>query len=1043
MINEHDYELKIISWLSNMGWEYVDSNAMGKRRNSFSEVIDFSSFQNSFMKINNIKNEDLFNKVYRKVSILDEISLAYSNMTFLHFVQNGIRIKLKKDEPTKTYQLFDFKNIENNSFVVTNQFDMTSNSPTFRNQRPDIVLFINGLPISVIELKSPTIDELKSMNDAYVQLNENYKEYMPKLFVYNLFNVISNFNSTKIGAFTSSFDRFTIWKKPKEINPDAQHFFYSMFEKNILMDVIKNYSFYTEKNNLLIKIIPGYHQYFGVKNALPSVLKAIGTHKKGGIFWHTQGSGKSLSMVMMLKNILKKHKKLTSIIITDRKDLNLQLFNTFNSANKYLNQEPVIIDSRKQLTNILKNKKQNGIFFTTVQKFDSEDILSKRDDILIITDEAHRSHRNIELRKEIDIEKETVIDKKGYGFFIRKALPNATFVGFTGTPIESKDHNTIDVFGTYNSKYSIVDATNDYFVVPIRYESQKINIKINGKNIDIEKIYSKDITKIKKMSQSPSEAVKKYNKAILRNENIICAPDRMEKVAANFVQHYNSRKHILEGKAMFIAANRKAACNYYNLISKIDPSLKKKMRVIATSSSSDKPSMAELIKDDKYRVESAKEFKDPKSDFKIVIVVDMWLTGFDVPCLDSLYIDKYIKMHNLMQAVARVNRIYTSEINGITKDAGLIVDFIGIKNNLEKALAFYGAGISNIENLDFGVNVEKIVKQIQDIIQLIKKDYIPDVEIKYDLISGKTIDNNYIFDLIREVQNALIIKTKKSPQIQEKFIKLVQRIKQMRFSAINALEIKDKSLVNIFILIRGQMIKRSMNQINMSQKIDNMKKLIASAVIYTNTEALGDSKEKITLNSIINYLKQKHDKKDFNHLDLKESVVATKQLIEQIQLINRVKAEKIYQKLKQLIQKYEDGHLTLEEFKEILLQSGSKWHKELVESKKSGKAILELAFFDILKEEDENPDHPDKEKINAVVKELYEIVQNKLGKYEDLRYYHKSDSFKKEIRSSMIEVMMKHNYPPKIAMAKFDNDITKQIEDQIKNTESPDWLRKD
>ncbi len=658
MINEHKYEELVIKYFQEIGYLYKTSDEILTVRKDLGIVVLYNSLESAIRKINDV-NEFEISNIIGEVRRTDEANLLKANEKAIKYMTEGIKVKGKDDEITKTFKIIDFENINNNEFIVTNQLRVISSHQNYDNQIPDIVIYINGLPVSIIELKSPAIDDIShSIDDAYKQV-QNYQSYMPSLFTWNILNVISNKHINRYGSLTASYTRYSNWRNLKSNDViNDEYFFESLFEKSNILNILKNFTFFTSGDDKA-KIIAGYHQIQGIQEANESILKAMDNHTgKAGIFWHTQGSGKSLSMVFLIRYINNIKMKLTTLIITDRKDLDNQLSNTFTSAIDFLGQNVKQIESISDLKETLNNRKQNGIYLCTVQKFNQTvGELSARDDILVISDEAHRSHKNINGKLEVLEEELKVEQKYGYAYYLRQAFPNATFMGFTGTPIETEDHQTKSIFGDYATKYLMSDAEADGFVVPIKYESRHAKLEIaSQKKSELDALYKEVREEVLESTDLKADVQKHLNSKIQKMDMIIGDSDRINEIATDFVKHYKSRQSLLKGKAMFVAYNRDIAFKYYYKMIELDPELKKNIRVILTANNQkDTPEMLSIIGNDKYRKDSADEFKNPESDFKIVIVVDMWLTGFDAPCLDTLYLDKPIKMHNLMQTIAQFN----------------------------------------------------------------------------------------------------------------------------------------------------------------------------------------------------------------------------------------------------------------------------------------------------------------------------------------------------------------------------------------------------
>ncbi len=1022
---EETVEKNLLKIFEEINFKYFDKNKiMEQRNNNISNVFLLKDIENSIKKINKkISNEHLKKMMY-KIKILDSTNLIETNKIALDYLKNGIKIKDQKTNLTISYKLIDFKNKNNNLYKVTNQFLLSSLGSDYKKQIPDIVVYINGFPISVLELKTPRMNFSKSIQDAYEQI-KNYQLNLSNLFTFNIFNCIYNGNAFKIGSLTSLIGRYNYWRHVDKNGINNQYNpLKSIFKKERLLNIIKNYVHFLDSKEK-IKIFPGYHQYFDVEKAKKSVLNSFDTqNKKAGIFWHTQGSGKSYSMIFLVRNILNEKPKTTTIVITDRNDLDNQLYNTFLNSQKYLNQKVEKINSSDNLIEKLNNKKQNGIFFCTIQKFSKNSKeLSNRNDILIITDEAHRSNRNIEITQYI--KENEIFDKKGYAFYLRKSFPNATFIGFTGTPIETKDHQTKKIFGEYIAKYLMTDATKDEFVVPINYESRKHLMKLTKKHIDdLDKTYEKIRIKIQSQSKIPHLSMRNINKNIQKIENIILDPDRITSIAKDFVNHYRKRQNVLKGKAMFVAFNRKIAFKYYNEIVKIDPLLKENIRLIATQNNKiDTQEMKNLLKNKSYRSKSAIEFKKPDSKFKIAIVIDMWSTGFDCPSLDVLYIDKPLKMHNLMQTIARVNRVYNDKnLKDLKKDSGLIVDYIGIYKKLIDALTFY----TNKQNLKKEnpnwKNIEQILKNMNFFLKNIKNKWLLNLDLKIEKII-KTKNKDLIYEKVKEIQKEVYKKDDSNDQKIELFINSVKKIKKLFNACLSIVDEKTKVLVQLILHARNEIIKKELGELEIDDDIKNIKNKMVEAIKFNKTIVQSSfNNKKISLSWIINILNKKIPKSNEDKIYEKiNKINAANELINRISQINKIQAEKLSSKLNKLLKKYEENIVTIEIFFEQLKILSKEGENVIIDSNSDGLSIIERSFFEILKSEEYTKDNYNLKKVKEITKELYAKTKNMLDDN-----WLRNEQAKSKVRKELKILLLHHNYPPNVGF-NIINKISKQI----------------
>lgn len=1024
MFNEREYESKIIELFKEINYKYINSEEMLFLRKDLSTIILFDKLEEQIKKINNGISQTDVNALIDQVKRMDNANLLLGNKNAMKALSEGIKVYNSIDEITYTYYLIDYQNTENNEFVITDQIKMTSNHINYDNQIPDLVVYINGLPVSVIELKSPMKDESKSIEDAFDQI-KNYQNNMPILFTWNIINTISNMHINRYGSLTASYNRYSNWRNLEDIDNEQPYifFFKNLYDKDNFLDILRKYSFYTIGDDP-VKIIAGYHQIIGVSKAIDKVIEAMQNHTgKAGIFWHTQGSGKSLSMVFLARQVNNIKKKMTTLVITDRKDLDNQLSQTFLSASNYLGQEVKQIESIKDLKETLDNRIQNGIYLCTVQKFD-ETIgnLTNRDDILIISDEAHRSHKNIYGTLSVIEEELEVREKFGHAYYLRQAFPNATFIGFTGTPIENEDHQTKEIFGEYTTKYLMTDATKDGFVVPIAYESRHAQLEIaSEKKEELDRIYSEIRNEILENVDLKAEVQKNLNKKIQKMDTIIGDPSRVKEIANDFVKHYKERSNLLKGKAMFVAYNRDIAFRYYKEIVTIDPDLKDNIRLILTANNQkDSAEMLALIGNDKFKKDSANIFKDPNSNFKIAIVVDMWLTGFDAPCLDTIYLDKPIKMHNLMQTIARVNRTYTDKNNKeLVKENGLVVDYIGLWKKLQEALGFYTAGGDNIQ--EHGPEDVNIIKS--NLLEYVREIYKKDLKDEIIIDFKRTNDKSYLFLLVEDIQRVVI--KNKEKQI---FVNKTKKIKKGFTSVLTDLNYEEKILIQLLITARSMIIKRELGRLDIDFKINEIKDLIADSIIHNKT-IINDTIEgdKISLTNIINYIRKLAPEASNDPLEIDKMAKATGAAIHSLKSINIVKSEKLTNKLQILLDKYDSNHISVEEFLEGLKGLGHEVLETKLEFENSDKDKVELAFFEIMLDDKYSQSEFDKAMIEKITKELYKKVKPLLNK----RWLY-NESIKQNVRSEMKKILVINGYPPEETKI-LQTRLIKQLQEQIYN----------
>lgn len=695
---EDSYEQTLIGLFQLMGYDYEygpDTNRYAK------DPLNKAELRDALVKINavwigsllrNDSFEYVIDEAIKKLTSINEGTLEQRNETFMEYLQNGIEVEFNVSNRTETtiVRLINYNNPSKNFFKVENQYTVEEHGKI----RCDMVVLVNSLPLVVIELKSPSREET-SEDDAYLQIKQ-YQEKCPSLFVYNAFSVISDMLTTRAGTITASQSRFMEWKTKSgdyesTAVADFKTFFMGIFSPNRLLDILRNFICYDHNGNRNVKVMGAYHQYFAVNKAIESTQKAIDLQNgKGGVFWHTQGSGKSFSMIFFVHKLLSKYPGLTVLVVTDRNALAQQLYEVFSGCSKFLRQVPQSVGyetsgrgknvkmqkgGRIDLINKLKDLKAGGIIFTTIQKFSEETgLLSDRDNIVVISDEAHRSQYGDE-HWDRDAKKL----KKGFALLLREALPNATFIGFTGTPIDSRDKSTVEVFGDYIDIYDMTQAVADGATRPVYYESRVMNLYLDEASL---KLLDDEFDALAEEGATDEQIVK------VQSENgglrkLLCSENTIKSLCDDIVKHYEeNRQYELTGKAMIVAYNQEAAVKIYRRLLFMRPSWKEKVHVVASAVNTDKEEWHDVIKP-RNNKEYAKLFKDDNSPMKIAIVVDMWLTGFDVPSLATMYIYKPMKGHNLMQAIARVNRVFPN------KEGGLVVDYVGIAQALRQAMNDY------------------------------------------------------------------------------------------------------------------------------------------------------------------------------------------------------------------------------------------------------------------------------------------------------------------------------------------------------------------
>ncbi|MCR5653859.1 MAG: type I restriction endonuclease subunit R [Ruminococcus sp.] len=922
--------------------------------------------------------------------------LVQKNAVFMDYLQNGVEVRYheKGEERSALCYLIDYQNTDNNSFVVANQWTFVENE----EKRPDVLLFINGLPVVLMELKSPSREETDA-SEAYTQIR-NYMHAIPSMFIYNAICVMSDLSENRAGTITSGEDRFMEWKTKDGSYENTQYaqfdtFFEGIFQKERLLDILKNFILFSNEGLNQYKILAGYHQYFAVRKAVESTKKATVTDGKGGVFWHTQGSGKSLSMVFYAHLLQSELESPTIVVITDRNDLDDQLYSQFAKCKDFLRQQPVHAESREHLKTLLEGKKANGIIFTTMQKFEeSDEPLSTRRNIVVMADEAHRGQyglsEKIKMTKNEDGE---LVAKRviGTARIIRDTLPNATYIGFTGTPIATEDRNTREVFGNYIDIYDMTQAVEDGATRPVYYESRVMKLKLDETTLRLID------TEYDIMSQNAApDVIEKSKRELGQMEAILGHDDTIKSLVDDILDHYeNYRENLLTGKAMIVAYSRAIAMKIYKRILEVRPSWTEKVAVVMTGSNKDPEEWHEIVGSKRHKEELAKKFKDNNSPLKIAIVVDMWLTGFDVPSLATMYVYKPMAGYNLMQAIARVNRVFRD------KEGGLVVDYIGIASALKQAMNDYTVrDRKNYGNTDIAqVAYPKFVEKLTVCRDLLHGYNYSAFFGGNELTAGRTITGavNFLLDISREDDK-------------DSYIKEALLLKQALSLCSSIAKGKEREEAAFFEAVRVLIIR-------IQNQGDN-KKLSLPEINAKINELL---KQSIKSDGVINLFSDKEQ--EFSIFDpkfleeiskMKEKNLAVellKRLIaEQVKIYkhtNIVKAEKFSEIIQSAMNRYLNGMLTNEEVIQEMLNLA----KQIREAKEAGEELGltadELAFYDALTKPQAIKDFYENEELIAITKELAE----KLRKNRTIDWQ-KRDSARAKMRMMIRKLLKEHRYPP-------------------------------
>ena len=1019
---EEKYEQALIELFQTMGYDYEYGPDMER---DYREPVDKEELKKCLLKVNantlgkklpKDTYEQVIGEAVRLVTGINEGLLEQRNETFTDYLQNGVEVPYQLDGKPKTdiVMLIDHDDAKRNSMKVVNQYRVEE----YGRIRCDMVVFMNALPLVVIELKSPSRDETDD-EDAFLQIKQ-YQQKCPSLFVYNAFSVTSDMLTTKAGTITAKENRYMEWKSKdgryeSTEAADYHTFFEGIFPAERLVDIICNFTCFDHKEGRNSKVMGAYHQYFAVNKAMVSAHAAYQRKDgKGGVFWHTQGSGKSFSMVFFVHKLLREVPGLSVVVVTDRNDLDQQLYEQFAGCSKFIRQIPQRVGyelnaksrevkaadgGRADLKNKLKGLETGGIIFTTIQKFEEgTGLLSDRRNIIVITDEAHRSQYGDETWDD-----KTGRLKKGFALLLREALPNATYVGFTGTPISERDRDTKEVFGDYIDVYDMTQAVADGATKPIYYESRVINLKLDEEALSqLDKAFDELADE-----GATDEQISKARHDNSGIKSLLCSDATINSLCDDILKHYEeNRQHELTGKAMIVAYNKKAAVKIYKRILQLRPDWTDKVHVVASPGNQDNPEWHDIISD-RNNKEFAKLFKDDESPMKIAIVVDMWLTGFDVPSLATMYVYKPMKGHNLMQAIARVNRVFPE------KAGGLIVDYVGIASALKQAMNDY----TSRDKKRFGD---------PDIVKTAKVKFQEKLEICRDLFHGydyslfydgtndqraRTITGGVNFILGKDLKdpkdlNALKAhNTLKAPTALKTFIAESQLLHNAETLCRSLLTRQEKLEVAFMDAVRvmltrftqkGKVSKREINE--------RIATLLQQSIQSAGVINLFEGREFSLLDE--GFMEEVRKMKEKNiAIQLLEKLM--KERIRKFERTNIVQSQKFSDLLNQALSNYLKGMLTNEEVIEELLKMAEEIKKSEEQGNELGLTTEEKAFYDALSSPEGVRQAYTDEQFVALTRELTEQLRR--NRTID---WNRKESSRAKMRVLVKRLLKKYKYPP-------------------------------
>lgn len=1031
-----------IEILQSLGYDYVfgpDISLGGdyEERLDYREVVLSNRVKDALFRINKGIPAEALEEAYRRIITFNSPMLEENNRSFHRLLTEGIDVSFAEDGNirTKNVQIVDFseEGIKNNEFLVVNQFTIIENE----ERRPDLLIFVNGIPLVLIELKSAS-DENVGIESAYNQI-QTYKKDIPSLFNYNAFCILSDGINAKAGTITSNEERYMNWRsidgkvvEPLS-NPQYEVMFGGMLQKHRLLDIIKNFILFQESSvdekdengkklgdkKTIIKIMAAYHQYFAVKKAVEKTKEATKEDgdRKIGVIWHTQGSGKSFSMVFYTAGLVRELNNPTIVVITDRNDLDDQLFSTFSKSQDILRQTPKqanirkLTDSQKATMNgnnsvevnglfdLLNERESGGIIFTTIQKFKPEDgemqVLTNRKNVIIIADEAHRSQYGLEAQADT----KTGEIKYGYAKYLRDALPNASFIGFTGTPIDLEDRSTTAVFGHTIDTYDMTRAVEDEATVKIYYENRIIKLEADEEELKAIDEEFDDLT------EGQEDIEKEKNKGKwTRLEAIVGSPNRIKKLAEDIVNHYEEKSKAIDGKAMVVCMSRKICVDLYEQIVALRPSWhsdddnKGKIKVVMTGSAADNERLQSHIGGKQRRDTLAKRMKDNNDELKIVIVRDMWLTGFDVPSMHTMYIDKPMHGHNLMQAIARVNRVFKE------KSGGVVVDYIGILESLKSALKQYtdsDKGTTGI-NTDVAINV-----------MLEKLEILQDMFHKFDYSAYMGTSQ---VQRIRAITGGMDFVLGLDEEDQKEFKKIAVELSKAHSLCAATETGKSKALeVSYFKAVKASLVKLGekdgpkLSKREIDARINQvLERSIISEEVIDVFDAMGIKRPEVSILSD-EFLEEVREIKEKNL-----AVEMLKKLLEgnikAVERTNLVKSEMFSEKLKKSLNKYRNQAITNAEVIEELIRLAHELKHMKDQQKNSGLSDDEIAFYDALTADDIVKEFMEDETLKKIAKELTRAIQRNISIDWSVR-----KSAQAGMRKIIKRLLKYYDYPPQHA----------------------------
>ena len=1019
--NEHALEMGIMELFEQQGYSYQNGETIHKELSDVLLRDDLRLYLMDRYSAEGITPLEI-ERVMAKLTADNGAPLYQQNAHTYRLMTEGFGIKREDASlPDLFVEVIDFKNVERNIFKVVNQLEIKG----AEKRIPDGIVYLNGLPVVVLEFKSAVKEDTTIMN-AYTQLTVRYRRDIPDLFRYNAFMVISDGVNNKYGTLFTPYEFFYAWRKVERTDKatdgiDSLHtMMQGLFRKERLLSVMKDFVFFPDTSKSERKIVCRYPQFFATHRLYDNILEHshINLHGdgKGGTYFGATGCGKSLTMLFLTRMLMRSRHLAspTIVLITDRTDLDDQLSAQFVNAKQFIGDETVInVETRKELGELLRGRKSGGVFLTTIHKF-SEDInlLSDRANIICISDEAHRSQTNIS--QNITITDKGV--KRSYGFakYLHDSLPNATYVGFTGTPIDS----TIDVFGDVVDSYTMTESVADGITRRIVYEGRAAKVFADHRQLqEIENYYK----------QCAEEGANEYQieeskKAVTQMDKIIGDPKRLAAVAKDFVEHYEKRIEegsTVCGKAMFVCSNRQIAYDLYKQIIALRPEWEtEKIKMVMTRSKDDNETLYNLLGNDEDRKKLDLAFKDPESAFKIAVVVDMWITGFDVPCLDTMYIDKPLQRHTLIQTISRVNRVYEG------KDKGLVVDYIGIKSNMNNALKQYAGGGDMDDNVE---TIEKSLTMVKDELDILRRMFA-----QFDYSKFTTGTPLGQLDCLKRAAEFV----QSTEKMQNLFMGHVRKLKSAFNLCSNHDDISDKEREDIHFFTGVRSIVYKLTKGNapdvtqMNQRVSQMlQEALQSEGVEEVAQVNADTKD---LDLLSEEYMARLEKLQLPNTKVKLMEKLLRTVITEFKKVNKMKGVDFTKRLNELVNRYNDRSDNAVFAQEVLDEVAKQMAELLKEVNKEKKSFKDLgityeekAFYDILKEiaNKFGFEYPE-DKLLVLSAAVKKMVDDK-SKYTD--WANRSD-IKAELQMDLILILAEHGYPPVP-----QDEVFKEIFEQAEN----------